>query len=161
MPSLFEIRARAGSRDTTRVDVVQVELDSEGRRLRPIVIMSGAQLSLAISLIVDWTTSPDCSGWLSFRVLEGWLGSWGSRVYFKEVGVDWDPQEAAYAGFPSTNPLDKKLQGAVEALGTRLAHQAVPIAVAQVIEAYLLASEFDALVVYLASIDARTVAVMT
>jgi len=145
----------------TMVDVVQIELDANGRRSRPISMMTMTQLSFAISLVVDWTGSPGCSGWVSFRVLENWLGSWGSRVYFKETGVDWDPQETAYNDMDSTNPLDKKLQGAVEALGTRLAHQAVPIAVAQVIEAYLLASEFDALVVYLASIDVRTVAVMT
>lgn len=167
MPSLFEIRAHAtrlntGVVDTTTVDVVQVELDEDGRRARPIIMMSGTKISFAISLIVDWTAaSPQCSGWLSYRVLEGWLASWGSRTYFRENGVDWDPSVLhSMDASVSTNPVDKQLTTAVHDLGRRLAHKPVPIAVAQVIEAYLLASEFDALVLYLQSITAETVTVM-
>lgn len=165
VPTLFEIRARTSSLSGQNVDIVQVEL-RDGKRSRGISMINDITITGAISCIVDWAgKDPDITGWMTYKALEGWLASWGSRTYFKETGIDWDPNAGDDSSEDnpngmSTHPLDKKLTNAVHGLGRRLGHKAVPLAVAQVIEAYLLAQEYDALVGYLKSINAETVQVM-
>ena len=155
MPTMFEIRGRGDQQDSTLVDVVQIEL---GRNLRPVTMAAGMSISTAISLVVNWASTPDVTGWITYKALESWLASWGSRTYFHETGVDWDAGDCM--GMLSTNPIDKKLTNAVQGLGRRLGHKPIPIAVAQVIEAYLEAQEYAALVGYLKSITAETAQVM-
>lgn len=165
MLTIFEIRAPA-SPDIgyTKFQVVQGGHDVNGCRQKPVTMLR-TNIGDAISIVVRWVgENADCTGWITYSALEHWLASWASSQYFKETGIDWDPNagdpDADNPNGVSTNPIDRKLTAAVHGLGKRLAHKPMPIAVAQVIEAYTLAFEYDALVDYLKSINAQTVTVM-
>lgn len=155
MPTLYEIRA-SDHVNATVVSVVQVELRPDGKRAKG-VTMADADISRAISAVVQFVAmASEATGWITYHAIERWLTSWGSRAHYFEVGVDWDPRD----DMPSTHPLDLKLTNAVQELGRRTGHKPLPVAVAQVIEAYILASEYVALVDYLKTIDAQTAGLM-
>lgn len=150
MPTRFEIHARDPApapafRAIGEYEVKQVELF--GTRRSKSVTMGYFSMETAINTVISWSTG-DSTGWVTFRALEKWLSRIGSLMYFRETGTDWDPRSVSDYG-NTTNPVDIEMEESVAALGKRCGHRPLPIAIAQVIDAYVAALEYSALLDYL------------